>query len=358
VDHWEELNVKTVRFGDVLIGPGSPPYIIAEIGSNHNGDMDLCRRLIDAAAEAGAHAVKFQSWTDTSLIAEEEYARNTEYSDKKRHFGSLREMVKAYQFTPEQHLETVSYCKKRGIAFCSSVFSREEADLLEKLDAPFFKIASMDIVHLQLLKYVAQKQRPVLLSTGMATLGEIEKAVEVIRNEGNEQVVLLHCVSIYPPDYGMIHLRNMGTLQQALDVPVGFSDHTLGVSIPLAAIALGACIIEKHFTLDKELPGWDHAISANPQELRTIVEEGRNVFAALGSSVRTVSDAELEKRKKFRRSLVARRSLQKGHVLSADDLDAKRPGTGISPSEMPYIMGRRLATDLSEDQVLRWEHIG
>ena len=349
--------MKSVKFGDVLIGPEKPPYIIAEIGSNHNGDMALCRRLIDAAAEAGAHAVKFQSWSETSLIAKEEYERNTVYTDKKKHFGPLQEMVKAYQLTPEQHLEALSYCKTRGIAFCSSVFSREEADLLDRLDVPFCKFASMDIVHLELLKYVARKQRPLLIATGMATLGEIEQAVETVRGEGNDQIVLLHCISIYPPEYASIHLRNMVTLEQAFDVPVGFSDHTLGVSIPLAAIALGACVIEKHFTLDKDMEGWDHAISADPPELRTIVEEGRNVFTALGSSVRTVSDAELEKRKKFRRSLVARQALQKGHVLTQDDLDAKRPGTGISPDKMPYVLNRRLVSDLEEDQVLQWEHL-
>ena len=349
--------MKSVKFGDVLIGPEKPPYIIAEIGSNHNGDMALCRRLIDAAAEAGAHAVKFQSWSETSLIAKEEYERNTVYTDKKKHFGPLQEMVKAYQLTPEQHLEALSYCKTRGIAFCSSVFSREEADLLDRLDVPFYKFASMDIVHLELLKYVARKQRPLLIATGMATLGEIEQAVETVRGEGNDQIVLLHCISIYPPEYASIHLRNMVTLEQAFDVPVGFSDHTLGVSIPLAAIALGACVIEKHFTLDKDMEGWDHAISADPPELRTIVEEGRNVFTALGSSVRTVSDAELEKRKKFRRSLVVRQALQKGHVLTQDDLDAKRPGTGISPDKMTYVLNRRLVSDLEEDQVLQWEHL-
>jgi N,N'-diacetyllegionaminate synthase len=357
VDERKEVIMKSIKLGDVPIGPGNPPYIIAEIGSNHNGDMGLCRRLIDAAAEAGVHAVKFQSWTETTLIAEEEYDRNTVYSDKKKHFGSLREMVKAYQFTPRQHSEALSYCKTRGIAFCSSVFSKEEADLLEKLDVPFFKIASMDIVHLELLKYVARKQRPMLVSTGMATLGEIEQCVETIRFEGNEQIVLLHCVSIYPPEYDSIHLRNMLTLQEAFNVPVGFSDHTLGVSIPLAAVAMGACLVEKHFTLDKDMGGWDHAISADSQELRTIVKEGRNVFAALGSSVRTVSDAELDKRKKFRRSLVVRRALQKGHILTFDDLDAKRPGTGISPAEIRYVLNRRLVSDLAEDGVLRWEHL-
>ncbi len=346
--------MTTVRFGDLVVGPGNPPYIVAEIGSNHNGDMDLCRRLIDAAAEAGAHAVKFQSWTDSSLIAKEEYDRNTQYSDKKRHFGSLREMVKAYQLTADQHLEAHSYCKARGIAFCSTPFSPEEADLLEKLDVPFFKIASMDIVHLPLLKHVARKQRPMVISTGMATLAEIEQAVETVRGEGNDQIVLLHCIAIYPPDYDMIHLRNMATLQQAFDVPVGFSDHTLGTAITLAAITLGACVIEKHFTLDKDMAGWDHSISADPAELRIIVEEGNNIFTALGSNRRTVSDDEIEKRKKFRRSLVARRALPHGHVLTEEDLDAKRPGTGVSPDELPYVIGRKLARDVLVDEVIHW----
>jgi N,N'-diacetyllegionaminate synthase len=222
---------------------------------------------------------------------------------------------------------------------------------------PFFKIASMDIVHLPLLEYVARKQRPMIIATGMATLAEIEQAVETVRNEGNEQIVLLHCISIYPPDYDMIHLRNMEMMQQAFDVPVGFSDHSLGTAIPLAAIALGASVIEKHFTLDREMPGWDHAISANPGELRTIVEEGRNVFDSLGSHRRTVSEAEIEKRKKFRRSLVTCSALRQGHVISEADLDAKRPGTGISPDELPYVLGRKLMKDVQQDQVIRWEDL-
>ncbi|MGA7294803.1 MAG: N-acetylneuraminate synthase family protein [Terriglobales bacterium] len=349
--------MKTIKLGDIEIGPGHTPYIIAEVGSNHNGDMNLCRQLIDAAAEAGAHAVKFQSWTDTSLIAEEEYQRNTEYSDKKKHFGSLREMVTAYQLTTDQHREAHAHCQVRGIAFCSTPFSVPEVDLLEELDVPFFKIASMDVVHLPLLKYVARKQRPVVISTGMATLAEVEQAVETVRAAGNEQIVLLHCVSIYPPEYDTIHLRNMATLQEAFDVPVGFSDHTLGTAIPLAAIATGACIIEKHFTLDQDMAGWDHAISANPEQMRTIVTEGRNIQIALGENRRTVSAAELEKRKKFRRSLVARRKLERGHVLTEADLDAKRPGTGIAPNEINYVIGRRLASDVVADQVLDWNNL-
>ena len=349
--------MNTVSLGEIVVGPGHPPYIIAEVGSNHNGDIGLCRKLIDAAADAGAHAVKFQSWSETSLIAEEEYERNTQYSDKKKHFGSLREMVRAYQFTAEQHREAKEHCDARGVAFCSSSFSTEEVDFLAALGVPFFKIASMDIVHLPLLRYVARQQRPMVISTGMATLAEIEQAVSVIRSEGNSQIVLLHCISIYPPAYGMIHLRNMMTLEQAFEMPVGFSDHTLGTAIPLAATALGARVIEKHFTLDKQMEGWDHAISANPAELRTIVEEGKHIFEALGSNQRQVSEAELEKRKKFRRSLVARRALEKGSVLREEDLAAKRPGTGISPNELSYVIGRRLTSAVSGDQVLQWKDL-
>jgi N,N'-diacetyllegionaminate synthase len=212
----------------------------------------------------------------------------------------------------------------------------------------------MDVTNIPLLRYAARAGRPLVIATGMATLGEIEHAVQTVRNEGNEQLVLLHCISIYPPEYDTIHLRNMATLEQAFDLPVGFSDHSLGTSIPLAAIALGACIIEKHFTLDKDMPGWDHAISADPAELRTIVEEGRHIFDSLGSTVRTVSEAELEKRARFRRSLVTRRALIAGHVVAEEDLDAKRPGTGVGPQEMPYVLGRRLAIAVEEDHVLRW----
>lgn len=349
--------MNTVRLGEIEVGPGKPPYIIAEIGSNHNGDMELCRRLIDAAANAGAHAVKFQSWSDTSLVSEEEYEHNTEYSDKKKHFGSLREMVTAYQLTEEQHHIASTHCRKRGIAFCSTPFSAKEVDLLDSLEVPFFKIASMDIVDLPLLRYAARKGRPLIISTGMATLAEIEQAVEMVRREGNDGIVLLHCVSIYPPQMETIHLRNMATLQQAFDVPVGFSDHTLGTAIPLAAMALGACIIEKHFTLDQEMAGWDHAISANPEQLRVIVEEGRNVFTALGGTRRTVGAAEMEKRKKFRRSLIARQNLKKGHLLSESDFDAKRPGTGIAPNEISYALGRRLASDVDAGHVIHWDNL-
>jgi len=336
------------------IGPCEEPYIIAEIGANHNGDMNLCKKMIDSAYQCGADAVKFQSWSKTSLISKEEYARNTTYSDKKKHFGSLEEMVGKYQFTSKQHRAIKKYCDTLGISFMSTGFSPEEIDLLDELEVPAFKVASMDVNHLPLLKYIASKQKPVILSTGMATLGEIEQAVNTLKNGGSGPIAILHCISIYPPEYNTIHLRNMKMLSEAFDVPVGFSDHTLGTAIPLAAIALGACIIEKHFTLDKTMAGWDHAISAEPCELETIVREGKNIFTALGSTTRSVNDAEMEKRKKFRRSIVLRHAMKKGNILEKNDLDFKRPGTGISPDEATYIIGRTLKHDLGEDVVLAW----
>ncbi len=349
--------MQTVHLGDVAVGRDQPPYIIAEIGSNHNGDMGLCRELIDAAAEAGAHAVKFQSWSDRTLVSEGEYRLNTDFSDKKRHFGSLREMVAAYQLTPEQHVIAAEHCASRGITFCSTPFSSGEADLLADLGVPFYKIASMDVVYLDLLRHVARKGKPVIISTGMATLAEIEQAVATVRREGNEQIVLLHCISIYPPDHATINLRNLDTLHRAFGVPVGFSDHSIGVAIPLAAIARGACVVEKHFTLDKDLDGWDHWVSADPPELKTIVVEGAHVFQALGTAQRVVSGAELQKREKFRRSLVARADLPAGHVLQEEDLDAKRPGTAISPDEVRHVLGRRLARPLHADEVIQWSDL-
>jgi N-acetylneuraminate synthase len=348
----EKLNLNSR-----IVGPGEPPYIIAEIGANHNGDMTLCKRMIDSAKRCGVDAVKFQSWSTTSLISRAEYERNTSYTDKKKHFGSLEEMVEKYQLTPEQHYEVKEYCDQIGITFLSSGFSEAEIDLLDDLGVPAFKIASMDVNHLPLLEYIAGKHKPVILSTGMATLGEIEEAVHTLKNGGAGPIALFHCISIYPPAYETINLRNMEMLKQAFDVPVGFSDHSLGTAIPLAAIARGACIIEKHFTLDKDLEGWDHTISADPLELEIIVREGKNIFDALGSSTRTVTDMEMEKRKKFRRSIVIVRAMKKGDKISLGDIDFKRPGIGIAPNELYNVIGRSLSRDVLPDSQLNWSDI-
>jgi N-acetylneuraminate synthase len=336
------------------IGSKEPPYIVAEIGANHNGDMNLCRRLIDAAQYCGVDAVKFQSWTKESLICAPEYARNTKYTAENKKVATLEEAVERYQLTSDQHREIAAYCKAREMVFFSSCFSPAEVDLLESLDVPAYKIASMDVNHLPLLKYVAKTKKPVILSTGMATLGEIETALETLRQGGTPSVVLLHCVSIYPSPPEMMNLRNIQTLNRAFDVPVGFSDHTLGISVPLASVALGACMIEKHFTLDKNLEGWDHSVSADSTEMKALVQESRFVFSALGSYVRRVNELEIEKRGAFRRRMVAKRTLNSGEILTAEDVDFKRPGTGIRPDELAYVVGRRLIRGLCPDDELEW----
>jgi len=334
------------------------PYVIAEIGANHNGDMELARELILKAQEIGCDAVKFQSWTPESLIAKEEYDRNLSYSDSpKKHFGSLQEMVEKYYLREDQHVELKTFADELGIDFVSTPFCSAEVDLLEKLDVKFYKIASMDINNLPFLKYVAGKGRPVVLSTGMASLSEIDKAVRVMESEGLNKIVLLHCISIYPPKLFDINLRNIDMLRRAFGYPVGFSDHTLGVAIPLAASALGARIIEKHFTLDKGLPGWDHEISADPFEMKLLMKGSAEIWEALGRENRIVSDAEREKRLKMRRSIVVRRDLSLGHVLTEDDLTAKRPGTGIPPDEIEFVIGRSLAVFKKADELLKWEDL-
>jgi len=333
----------------------SKPYIIAEIGANHNGDMELAKKIIDAAVDCGCDAVKFQSWTPESLISAEEYDRNQTYDDSpKKHFGSLKEMVTRYYLRPEQHHELNEYCKEKQIDFCSSPFSNSEIDLLIELDVPFLKIASMDINNTALLKYAGKTMKSIIISTGMSTISEIEKAVETVFEEGNTNVVLLHCISIYPPDDDGIHLRNISMLQQKFDIPVGFSDHSFGVAIPLASIALGACVIEKHFTLDKSLPGWDHEISADPQEMKLICDGSKRISEAMGNYERTVSAEEEEKKKRFRRSIVLTKKLQKGSLITESDLAFKRPGTGIAPNEYGSLLGKTLNVDVEKDTLLQW----
>lgn len=335
------------------------PYIIAEIGANHNGDMELAKKMIDSAVSCGVDAVKFQSWTTSSLISESEYKKNQKYDDSpKKHFGSLKEMVSKYYLREEQHEMLKKYCDIRGVDFCSTPFSEKEVDMLEDLNVPFYKVASMDINNLRLLKYIAKKMKPVILSTGMSTLSEIEKAVKTIEEVGNFQIIILHCISIYPPEAKDIHLNNISLLQKVFpNYPIGFSDHTIGTSIPIASVALGAAIIEKHFTIDKDLPGWDHEVSADPMEMEYIVNQSKIVSEALGNFNRTVSEAEENKKLKFRRSIVTTRDMSKGEVIKEEDITFKRPGTHISPDQEKYVIGRKLNKNLKADDLIDWSDL-
>lgn len=329
--------------------------IVAEIGANHNGDMELAAKMITAAAEVGANTVKFQSWSSSDFICTAEYTRNTQYADKHRHFGSLYDMVNEYQLSKEQHQLLFEKCKEAGVEFFSSVFSRSGLDLLLKLGVRRLKVASMDVTYLELLRMVGGAGKPVVMSCGMATLGEIEKAVKTLESAGCQQLTLLHCVAVYPCPDNDVNLRFMETLRTAFGMPVGFSDHTAGFGAAIAAASLGAVMIEKHFTLDKELPGWDHHISATPTELKLIVDGCRSASAALGTNERTIPIAEQVKAAYFRRSWVTTRRLLRGWVITPSDIVAKRPASGIPPDQ--DIVGRSLCTDLEEDVTINAEDL-
>jgi N-acetylneuraminate synthase len=343
-------------FYESLLAPRAP-YVIAELGSNHNGDMALARRLIDAAAEAGADCVKFQSWTKESIFSRKVYEENRFLADdyRSRSDFTLEQIVEKFAISEAQLLDMKAHADSAGIACTSTPFSPREVDfLVDRLEAPFVKVASMDVNNLPLLRHVARKQRPVVLSVGLSELWEVDQAVRAVEAEGNRRIVLLHCVSLYPPKDEDVNLRNMETLRRIYPYPVGFSDHTIGSAIPLAAAALGATVIEKHFTLDREMFGWDHKVSADPPILREICAGARRISAALGS-LRIQCEEPPERKAAFRRSVVTKRALAAGERIAEADLDFKRPGTGIPPAEAQYVVGRRVKVAVEADQVLTWE---
>ena len=340
---------------EIQVSNFGEPYIIAELGSNHNGDMELARRLIKAAKEAGADCVKFQSWSKETIFAREKYEKNFFLADdyRDRNDFTLEEIVEKFSISEQELVEMKQYADELGIACTSTPFSKRETDfLVDVLETPFIKVASMDLNNYPFLDYLARKGKPIVLSTGLSTLAEIDKAIQTIEAAGNREIVILHCVSIYPPDDDQVHLNNIETLQGTYPYPVGFSDHTLGTSIPLASVAKGACLLEKHFTLDKTLFGWDHKVSADPEELAVIVRESKRIHKAMGSH-RIASPEDATRKSEFRRSIVLTGALPAGHVLKEEDIDYKRPGTGIPPEYRDFIVGRTLKRDLPFDHILQ-----
>ena len=334
----------------------SQVFIIAEAGVNHNGSLDLALQLIDAAKEAGADAVKFQTFRAQSLAAAS--AHKAAYQERTTSSSeSQLEMLKRLELDESAHRTLIEHCHATGIQFLSSPFDLESADLLAQMDLPLFKIPSGEITNIPYLKLIASKGKPIILSTGMSTLGEVEDALETLRQAGAHDITLLHCVTEYPAPFNEINLRAMATLQTAFRVPVGYSDHTPGIEISIAAVALGAMVIEKHFTLDRNLPGPDHAASLEPAELKQMVSSIRHVEAALGDGIKTPAKCEIPNISVARKSIVAARDLPAGHRVEAGDLAIKRPGNGIPPRQQPDLLGRTLRSDVLKDEILRWDHL-
>lgn len=336
------------------VGLEQPCFIIAEAGVNHNGNVEMAKQLVDVAAEAGADAAKFQTFKAERVVSAR--APKAKYQLETTGAGeSQLEMVRRLELSPDAHCELSAYCRERGVLFMSTPFDEESVDLLDELRVPVFKIGSGEINNWPFLEYIARKGKPIILSTGMSYLSEVDEAVRVIRDVGCDQLVLLHCISNYPADPTDANLRAMQTMATALQVPVGYSDHTPGIEVALAAVALGACVIEKHFTLDKNLPGPDHRASLEPHELMALVHGIRIVEAALGHGYKRPAASEANTAAVARRSLVAARDIPAGAILTEEMVAIKRPGTGLPPTMYPYLIGRTARTAILADTLLTLE---
>lgn len=331
-------------------------FIIAEAGVNHNGSLDLALQLVDAAKASGADAVKFQTFRADLLATRS--AHKAAYQERTTEKAESQfEMLRRLELDAAAHRLLIDHCQQIGIQFLSSAFDAQSADLLAAMNVPLYKVPSGEITNLPFLQHLASKGRPLILSTGMSTLGEVEEAVHVIQAAGATQLTLLHCVTEYPAPYAEVNLRAMQTLRVAFSLPVGYSDHTPGIDIAIAAVALGAEVIEKHFTLDRSLPGPDHAASLEPVELQQMVTAIRHVEAALGNGIKAPAPCELPNLSVARKSVVAARELPSGHQLAIGDLDIKRPGNGLAPKLLPALIGRTLGASVVKDEIISWKHL-
>jgi N-acetylneuraminate synthase len=337
-----------LRDNFVLSDFGSP-YIVAELNTSHFGSLDLAKQMVLEAKNIGCHCVKFQSWSANSLYSQTYYDENP----------IAKRFVDKFSFSEIELKEIASYCEQIGISFASTPYSKGEVDfLINKCKVPFIKIASMDLNNHPYLEYIANTGVPIILSTGMSEMDEIHQAVKIIEATKNVNLCILHCVSIYPVENHLIHLNNILGLRKSFpNYPIGFSDHSIGIEMPIASVALGACLIEKHFTLDKSKIGMDNQMATEPGEMRDLIQSCQNVQVALGSKARLVSEDELEQRLKMRRSIVSSRPLKAGTVLTAEDLAFKRPGTGYPPGSIGGMIGKKLVNDLKEDVLILSQHL-
>lgn len=330
-------------------------FIIAEAGVNHNGDINLAYKLIDEAKEAGADAVKFQTFKAEKVLSK--YTKMADY--QKKNLGkevSQIEMVKSLELSYNDFEKLKNYCDEKDIIFLSSPFDEESVDFLDKL-VPYYKIPSGEIVNYPYLKHIASKNKPIIMSTGMANLSNVEKALDTIYSVNKTaEIYLLHCTTNYPCPYDEVNLKAMLTLKEAFKLPVGYSDHTLGIEVPIAAVALGAQVIEKHFTLDKNMPGPDHKASLNPAELKSMVKAIRNTEIALGTGIKKPNKSEEEIENVVRKKLVASRDIEAGTIISEKDIDIKRSNEGLTPEFLDIIVGKKIIKEIKEDEGYTWQH--
>ncbi len=356
VDTLNDLNHAQTLWRENVPWTNDKCLIIAEAGVNHNGSVARAIHMIDAAVDARADAIKFQTFSAERLATR--HAAKADYQKEGLPDEETQlDMLKRLELSPADHEMLSDYCLKRGITFLSSAFSSEDVDLLVELNVPAIKLGSAEVTNHPLLRHAGSTLCPLILSTGGSTMQEVADAVSVLTDAGCRELALLHCVSSYPAAPYEVNLKAMQSLQHRFNRPIGFSDHTLGIEAACAAVALGACIIEKHFTLDRTLPGPDHAASLEPSELARMIHAIRNVEAALGSATKGPTPAEEDVRQAARRSVVAARDLPESTILSDECLACKRPGTGIAPTHMHQLLGKKTTRELKADEQITWNDI-
>lgn len=339
------------------IGENEPCFIIAEAGINHNGDINIAKKMIDVAKECGVDAIKFQTFKAEEFISDknETYTYN---SQGKEVTESMYEMFKRYEFTKEQWIEIADYCKQQNIIFFSTPQNPSDLDFLMSIvDLPVIKVGADDLTNIDLMSYYASKGKPMIISAGMAYISEIEDAVDAIRKEANSDLIVLHCISSYPAESEEVNLKKMNTIKQAFEVITGFSDHTIGTTASVGAVALGAKVIEKHFTLDKNMAGPDHWFSSDVEEIKKLVNDIRYIEKALGSSQVRPTKREIENRKAFRRSIVAATDIKEGDIIDLNMLTVKRPGDGLLPKFNKYVIGKAAKINIRKNEIITFDKL-
>ena len=328
--------------------------IIAEAGVNHNGSIELAKQLVDKAVEAGVDYIKFQTFKTEKLVAKSAQMASYQKKNIGTEENSQFAMLKKLELSPKQHDELIAYCKEKGIKFFSTAFDLDSIDYLHSLNLGLWKIPSGEITNYPYIKKIAQYGEPVIVSTGMCEMQDIENAVATLIKWGTkkEDIIILHCNTEYPTPYQDVNLKAMDAIREKFGVEVGYSDHTKGIEVPIAAVALGATVIEKHFTLDRNMEGPDHKASLEPEELKAMVSAIRNIEKAVGDGIKKVTDSEKGNIAVARKSIVASRNIKKGEILSEDNLTVKRPGTGISPMRWEEVLGQVAKRDFSEEELI------
>lgn len=343
--------MKIIKIGDKVIGKGKPCFIIAEAGVNHNGDLKIAKKLVDVAIGAGADAVKFQTFKSENFVTKE--AGLASYQEK--NIGkkeSQQEMLKKLELSYENFEILKNYCDKKGIIFLSTPHSYDAVDFLDNL-VPAFKFGSGELTNIPGLRYAAKKGKPMILGTGMSILEEVKRAVNEIKNTGNKQIIILHCTTNYPTPISEVNLNVLKTMKKELDCIIGYSDHTLGILTSIVAVSMGAKVIEKHFTLDKKLPGPDHKASLDPSELKDLVDEIRKVEQIFGSNEKKPTESEKEIMNLVRKSLVAHVKIPKDSIIKEDMIVIKRPGIGIQPYDIKKVIGKKAKRDINKDEIFQ-----